>query len=100
MADKKKTARKKNFKFGISAFSIILILTVLLGVLTHFLPTAQFVGDTIVDGSGVVKAKLANVLLAPIKGFADCIDVGIFIFVLGIVLIIASPFVKILWFIK
>lgn len=83
MADKKKTARKKNFKFGISAFSIILILTVLLGVLTHFLPTAQFVGDTIVDGSGVVKAKLANVLLAPIEGFADCIDVGIFIFVLG-----------------
>ena len=36
MAEKKKTAKKKNFKFGISAFSIILILIVLLGVLTYF----------------------------------------------------------------
>ncbi len=83
MADKKKTARKKNFKFGISAFSIIFILIILLGVLTHFLPTAQFVGDTIVDGSGVVKATLANILMSPVKGFADAIDVCVFVFILG-----------------
>ncbi len=83
MADKKKTAKKKNLKFGISAFSIILILIALLGILTHFLPTAQFVGDQIVNGSGVVKATLANVLMSPIEGFADAIDVCIFVFILG-----------------
>ena len=83
MKDKKKTARKKNLKFGISAFSIILILIILLGVLTHFLPTAQFVEDQIVNGSGVVKATLANILMSPIEGFADAIDVCIFVFILG-----------------
>lgn len=83
MADKKKTAKKKNFKIGISAFSIILILIALLGVLTHFLPTAKFIGEDIVNGSGVVKATLANVLMSPIKGFADAIDVCIFVFILG-----------------
>ena len=37
----------------------------------------------IVDGSGVVGAKLYQVLMAPILGFEDAIDVGIFIMVLG-----------------
>lgn len=83
MADKKKTAKQKNLKFGLSAFSIILILIILLGILTHFLPTAQFVDDVLVDGSGVVKATLANILLSPIEGFADAIDVCIFVFILG-----------------
>lgn len=83
MAEKKKTAKKKNFKFGISAFSIILILIVLLGVLTYFLPSATFIGDQIVDGSGVVRASVANILMSPVKGFADAIDVGIFILILG-----------------
>ena len=83
MAEKKETAKRKNFKFGLSAFSIILILIILLGVLTHFLPTAQFVGKDIVNGSGVVKATLANVLMSPIEGFADAIDVCIFVFILG-----------------
>ncbi len=83
MAEKKKTAKKKNFKFGISAFSIILILIAVLAILTHFLPEATFVGDEIVNGSGVVKATLANFLMSPVKGFADAIDVCIFIFILG-----------------
>lgn len=83
MAEKKETAKRKNFKFGLSAFSIILILIILLGVLTHFLPTAQFVGEDIVNGSGVVKATLADILMSPVKGFADAIDVCIFVFILG-----------------
>lgn len=83
MAEKKKNAKRKNFKFGISAFSIILILIVLLGVLTQFLPTAKFVGEELVNGSGVVKATLANILMSPINGFADAIDVCIFVFILG-----------------
>lgn len=83
MTAKKATVKKKNLKFGISAFSIILILIILLAILTHFLPSAKFVGDEIVNGSGVVKATLANVLLSPVEGFADAIDVCIFVFVLG-----------------
>lgn len=37
----------------------------------------------IVDGSGVVGAELYQVLIAPILGFADAIDVCIFIMMLG-----------------
>ncbi|MBQ6414304.1 YfcC family protein [Candidatus Saccharibacteria bacterium] len=37
----------------------------------------------IVDGSGVVGAELYQVLMAPILGFADAIDVCIFIMMLG-----------------
>ena len=83
MAEAKKTAKKKNFKFGISAFSIILILIALLGVLTHFLPEASMANDTIVNGSGVVPAKLSDILMSPVKGFAGAIDVAIFVFILG-----------------
>lgn len=38
---------------------------------------------TIVDGSGVVGAKLYQVLMAPILGFENAIDVCIFVMVLG-----------------
>ena len=40
-------------------------------------------GCAIVDGSGVVGAQLHQVLMAPILGFADAIDVCIFIMMLG-----------------
>ncbi len=40
-------------------------------------------GCAIVDGSGVEGAELYQVLLAPILGFADAIDVSIFIMMLG-----------------
>lgn len=40
-------------------------------------------GCVIVDGSGVVGAKLYQVLMAPILGFQDAIDVCIFVMVLG-----------------
>ena len=40
-------------------------------------------GCAIVDGSGVVGAQLQQVLMAPILGFADAIDVYIFIMMLG-----------------
>ncbi len=75
--------KKKNSKFMISAFSIILILIFALGIISHLLPEAKFVGDEIVNGSGVVGAKLSEVLLSPILGFADAIDVCIFVLILG-----------------
>ena len=58
-------ARKKQ-KTMLSAFSIILILIFGLGILSHLLPDAQFVGEEIVNGSGTVGASLADILLSPI----------------------------------
>ena len=57
---RKKASRKKNQKrsLTLSAFTIILILTFVLAIVTLFLPEAKFVGDAIVDGSGVEKATL------------------------------------------
>ena len=73
----------KRRKTILSAFSIILILIFLLGILSHLLPNASFVGEEIVNGSGTVGAKLSDILLSPILGFADAVDVSIFILVLG-----------------
>ena len=67
----------------LSAFSIIMILIFILGFISHMLPQAQFVEENIVNGSGVVPAKLSDILMAPILGFADAIDVCIFVIVLG-----------------
>ena len=60
----KKEAKKKNLKFGLSAFSIILILIAVLGVVTYFLPQAVFEGEEIVNGSGVVRARLSDILIS------------------------------------
>ena len=75
--------RKKKRAFALSAFTIILILTYLLAIATHFLPQAQFIDEAIVDGSGVVGATLSQTLLAPILGFADAIDICLFVLILG-----------------
>ena len=74
---------KKKTRAMLSSFSIILILIFGLGILSNILPKATFVDKVIVNGSGTVGASLSQVLMAPIKGFADAIDVCIFILVLG-----------------
>lgn len=74
---------KKKFGLTLTSFSIIMLLIFVLGLISYILPSAEFVGDTIVNGSGVVKAKLSDVLLSPILGFADAVDVGIFVLILG-----------------
>lgn len=75
--------KKENKKFRLTSFSIILILIVIMGIITHFLPEASFVGEEIVNGSGVVPAKLYDILLSPILGFEDAVDVSIFVLILG-----------------
>ena len=82
---RKKASQKKNQKrsLTLSAFTIILILTFVLAIVTHILPTAQFDGESLIDGSGVVGATLSQTLLAPILGFVDAIDICLFILVLG-----------------
>lgn len=74
---------KKKRKGFITAFSIILILIFLLGGITYLLPEATFIGESIVDGSGIVRATLPDILMAPILGFENAIDVSIFVLVLG-----------------
>lgn len=76
------TKKSKN-KVMLSAFSIILILIFALGILSYILPIAQFNGDTIINGSGVVRAKISDILMSPILGFENAIDVCIFVIILG-----------------
>lgn len=73
----------KRKKFMLSAFSIIFILIIALAILSHILPDAEFIDGVLVDGSGTVGAKLSDFLLSPILGFADAVDVCIFILILG-----------------
>lgn len=75
--------RKKKFSLALSSFTIIILLIFVLGIISHLLPGAKFVDDTIVNGSGVVGAKLSEVLLSPILGFADAVDVSVFVMILG-----------------
>ena len=74
---------KKKSKFMLSAFSIIIILIIGLGILSHLLPDAQFYGEELINGSGTVGATLPDILLSPILGFENAVDVGIFILILG-----------------
>lgn len=74
---------KKKRKGFLTAFSIIFILIFVLGFVTYILPKAQFNGDEIVNGTGVVSAKLSDILLSPILGFENAIDVCIFVLILG-----------------
>ncbi len=76
-------SKKKRISFSLSAFTIILILIYLLAAATHILPTAQFDGKDIINGTGVVGATLSQALLAPIKGFGDAIDICVFVLILG-----------------
>ena len=98
---KKRKTAKKTRGITLSAFTIILILIFVLAIITHLIPGAKCVhpenGDIVscaviqeegleeilVDGSGVYGATLSQTLIAPILGFENAIDVGIFIFVLG-----------------
>ncbi|MDD3340812.1 MAG: AbgT family transporter [Bacilli bacterium] len=75
--------KKKKFKFSLTSFSIIFILIFILGLISHLLPKAAFVGDEIVNGSGVVGAKLSDILMSPILGFENAMDVCIFVMILG-----------------
>ena len=76
-------SKNKKRKGFITAFSIILILIFALGGITYLLPEATFIGESIVDGSGVVRATIPDIIMAPILGFENAIDVSIFVLVLG-----------------
>lgn len=81
--EKTKSHRRKKRVFSISAFTIILLLTFLLAIISHLLPSAAFSNKVIINGSGVVGATLSQTLLAPIQGFAEAIDIILFVMLLG-----------------
>ena len=88
MAGTKVDAKKKRM-ISLSAFTIIILMIYLLGIVSHLLPKAEFIGEQIVDGSGVVGATLSQTLMAPVYGFvgADGIEGAIqicfFVLILG-----------------
>ena len=55
---------------GLTAFSIILILLVVVAASTWFIPD-------------VISAKLSDIIMAPVNGFVSAVDVCIFILILG-----------------
>ena len=76
-------AKKQRKKVMLTSFSIILIIIFILGIISHLLPEATFVNEEIVNGSGVVGAKLSDILMSPFLGFEDAVDVAIFVMILG-----------------
>ncbi len=76
-------AKKQRKKVMLTSFSIILIIIFVLGIVSHLLPEATFINDEIVNGSGVVGAKLSDILMSPFLGFEDAVDVAIFVMILG-----------------
>ena len=89
MESTKKDAKKKKTRLSLSAFTIIIIMIYVLAIVSHLLPNAEFIGEEIVDGSGVVGASLSQTLMAPVYGFvgADGIEGAIqicfFVLILG-----------------
>ena len=83
-------SKKNNKKTMLSAFSILLVMIFVLGIISHLLPQAEFVGEEIVNGSGVVGAKLSDVLMSAIKGFQYAMDVCVFIMILGAFLAVVT----------
>lgn len=89
MESTKKNEKKVKKKFTLSAFTIIIMMIFVLALISHILPTAQFIDGVIVDGSGVVGATLAQTLMAPISGFvgteeiSGAIEICMFIMILG-----------------
>ena len=82
--------KKKKKATMLSAFTIIILMIIGLGIISHILPQAQFVGEDIVNGSGVVGAKLSDVLMSPILGFQNAMDVCVFVMILGAFLAVVT----------
>ena len=61
--------KKKGFKLP-TAYSILLIITIAITIITQFIP-------------GVKPARLSDVLMAPINGLKDAIDISLYVLLMG-----------------
>lgn len=75
MADTKKKREM------LSSFSIIFILLAIVAIVTVFLNGATY--EINGEQGAVVGATLSDFLMSPVRGFADAIDVCLFVMVLG-----------------
>lgn len=79
----------KKERKSLSAYSIILILLVVLAILTWILPqlpssvTADMIAEDTSLVTGVHHAVLSDIFMAPFNGFKDAIDVCVFVLFLG-----------------
>ena len=71
MADTKKKAKKM-----LSSFTILFIILLVVAL-------ASVVVSMVAPDSGVVAANLSSFTMAPVRGFADALDVCVFVMVLG-----------------
>ena len=95
MAD---TAKPKKKREMLTSFSIIFILLAIVAVITIMLNGKSY---TINGEEGtVVAATLSDFLMSPVRGFADAIDVCLFVMVLGkgVVWVWYAMFVD--WFVR
>ena len=61
--------KKKGFKLP-TAYSILLIITILIAIITQFIP-------------GVNSAKFSDIVMAPINGLKDAIDISLYVLLMG-----------------
>lgn len=61
--------KKKGFKLP-TAYSILLIITVVIAIITQFIP-------------GVKPARFSDVIMAPINGLKDAIDISLYVLLMG-----------------
>lgn len=61
--------KKKSFKMP-TAFTVLISLIIIIGVITWFI-------------SGIKSAKISDILMAPVSGFQNAIDISLFVLVLG-----------------
>ena len=79
----KKTKTKRKKRYTLTAFSILLIMTVLIGLASNLISDCIFVNGQAVTKNGVIGATLSQTLISPILGFKDAMDICIFILALG-----------------
>jgi len=61
--------KKKGFKLP-TAYSILIVITIVIAIITQFIP-------------GVKPAKFSDVLMAPINGLKDAIDISLYVLLMG-----------------
>ena len=53
MESTKENAKKKKTRLSLSAFTIIILMIYVLAIISHLLPSAQFDGEAIIDGTPI-----------------------------------------------
>lgn len=95
--------KRKSKRKILSAYTIIMIMIIVAGIVSWILPNPQYVGLNgtvyqtaeacelanlkgtceVVEGSGVDNASISDILIAPLKGFEESVGVCIFVMIIG-----------------